>query len=249
MSNLIVRNVSGTGVFSIPSSDAELSAASAAFESILTGVADLEFSSCLAQIVDSEQGAQELTCIADGIEYDGSWFTTQVGLLRLAIEAEFLANASIENIGNVDFNIIEPKPFYRYVPQIDHIDNSFEVIYFKDQIPQGAQIEVYRYAGKWRGSSHGAYTRIGKRWRPDRLLRVGELSFDAGNYMKAARRGRSHFRFAYRWPAAPGSTAPAPGIRGPLSAFAVSTASLWERNHGCRLVIVPSPSGYHYNKS
>jgi hypothetical protein len=249
MSNFIVRNVSGSGVFAVPTSDAELFAASAAFEAILTGIADLEFSSCLAQIVDSEQGSPELTCVVDGVEYDGSWFTTQVGLLRLTIEADLLANSNIDNIGNIDFNIMEPKPFYRYVPQIDHIDNSFEVIYFKDQIPQGAQIEVYRYAGKERGSSHGAYTRNGKRWRPDMLLGVGQLSFNAGAYMKAFRRGRSHFRFAYRWPATPGSVAPAPGTRGPLSAFAVSTATRWERNHGCRLVIVPSPSGYQFNKS
>jgi hypothetical protein len=231
----------------MPNNDAELEAASVAFNGIMSGIADFDFGTCLAQIVDAN-GSQELTMIVDEFEYDGSWYTQALGILRLAIENDILAHASIDNIGSIDINLVKPQPCYLYVPQVDRVDNRTGFVYFKDEIPPGAQIEVYRYARKLRGSNHGPYIRNGKRWRPDQLLAVGQLTFDAGSFQRSAH-GRTHFRFAYRWPATPGSTAPAPGERGPLSAFTISTSNPHERLHGCRLVIVASPSTYGNNNS
>jgi len=247
MSNIIVRNIVGDGVFDIPTNDAELNAASDAFATILDGIADFTYETCLAQIIEVTEGSQELSLIIDQFTYDGSWFTTSIGLLRATIETALTDHANISSVGNTDINVVEPKALYTYVPQVERVDNWNGYIYFKDEVPPGAQIEVYRFARRDRGQIHGdpgPYTRIGKRWRPDQLLGVGALSFNAGIYQKHPLRGRTHFRFAYRWPATPGTAAPAPGIRGPLSAFTISTANPRERTHGSRLVIVASPSGF-----
>lgn len=244
MSNIIVRNIIGNGVFAVPSNNEELTAATQAFADILNGIADFTCETCVAQIVDISPNSQELTMISDLFTYDGSWFTTDIGLLRVTLQTALTDHANILGIGTVDINIVKPKPLYTYVPQVTRIDNRNGVIYFKNDTPPGAQLEVYQFARKNYNDTHGPYTRKGKRWRPSQLLPVGARSFNANNLQKHNARGRTHFRFAFRWPAPPGSTTPAPGNRGPLSAFTISSATPWERANGTRIVIVASPSSF-----
>jgi len=86
MSNIIVRGVVGDGVFAIPTTDTELNQASAAFAAILNGIADFTYETCLAQVLDASPNPQELTLIIDQFTYDGSWFTSDIGLLRTTLE-------------------------------------------------------------------------------------------------------------------------------------------------------------------
>lgn len=252
MSNIIVRNVIGTGVFAIPTSDAALYNACAALQSILGGVANFTFQSALVQVVDTPLLPQEMMFLIDVFEDFGSWVSPDIGTLKTRLSSAFSSNPQITSFGNIDVNIYEPYNIYKMVPQIDRIDSHAGIIYFKNEIPPGAQIEVYRYSRAWRGRLHGAgdYYCNGKRWRPDEMLARGQRTYNAGAHQRYYSQGRTHFRFAYRWPAPPGTLAPAIGTRGPLSAYAVSTtvASL-ERANGPLLIITASPSGYHYNFS
>lgn len=247
MSNIIVRNVVGTGTFAIPTSDAALCSACASLQAILGGITDFSFGSCLVQVIDQPSLPQELTFVVDAFKDHGSWLPPSVGDLRTRISSTLLLYPEITSIGNIDFNIFDPYSIYTMTPQVEKIDAG--IIYFKNEIPPGAQIEIYRYSRKPRGRIHRTYVCNGKRWRPDEMLPVGQLSYNAGVHQRHVVQGRTHFRFAYRWPAPPGSAAPAVGKRGPLSAYAVSTATYWERTHGTLLIIVPSPSGYWYDWS
>jgi hypothetical protein len=248
MSNFIVRNVVGTGVFAIPTSDTELYDAAAALQAILNGVAGLRYETALVQIVDIEPNPEEMTFVADAFTYNGSWIPANLSAFRTAIMTALIAHPNIDGLGDFNMNLVEPKRLYTYVPQVDRVDNRNGIIYFKDEIPPGAQIEVYRYARKLHNSSHGPYTRVGKRWRPDQLLPVGGLQYDASDDLRSpSSGGRTHFRFAYRWPDPPPSNGP--GQRGPLSAFTISTANNRERSQGCLLVIVASPSSYNNETS
>lgn len=248
MSNIIVRNVVGTGAFATPTSDTQLYTACASLQSILSGIPNFTFGSAVVQISNTPPSLDEMLFLIDAFEDSLSWVSSDVNSLRTTIQAAILANPQITSIGEININMYEPYGTYKAIPQIDRIDSVAGMVYFKDQIPSGAQIEVYRYSRARRGRTHRGHVCNGKRWRPDEMLARGQLSYNAGAHIRAPRNGRTHFRFAYRWPAPPGTLAPAIGTRGPLSAYTVSTSVLIERPTGgsSRLIIVASPSAYKY---
>jgi len=147
----------------------------------------------------------------------------------------------------MEIKLVQEGGFYNQFPEIERVDDTSNmIVYFTKAAPLGAQIEVMKYTPHYTGEHtatppKGPYTsRLGKRYRPDRLLAVGATSVDLSAEGRQSK--RCHFRFAYRWPDP--DNAGGPGVRGPLGTTTISTAALQERQQLTFLIINPSPSGF-----
>jgi hypothetical protein len=247
MSTITVRNVIGTGPFLLPTSGVMLDSASAAWRTILDGIANLTYSGAYAMVVNAPGAAtEELMLIVERWFYESDICKPQstVAQLRTAVAAALTAHANITTYGDIDIQMWREGVFYEQAPRIERINRSTGVVYFEDRVPADAQIEVYKFTRHIPAPSHEGGTpyppRLGNRYRPDRMLAVGQITWTVPA-MFLQRRTRNHFRFAYRWPEPPNTPQPAPGVRGPLSPVGISTATSGERAYGSRIYIVPSP--------
>jgi hypothetical protein len=225
-----------------------LDAASAQWRSILAGVANLSYDSAYAMVVNTPGAAQEEQVLV--VEtwvylYDICKPESTVEQLRQAVRAALSLDPNVTSFGDVDITMLRQGAFYEQAPRVARVDRWTGTVYFEDRIPPGAQIEVYKFTRHPAKSGHDGGTpypaRIGNRFRPDRMLAVGQTSWTVPAMFMGLQRGRNHFRFAYRWPEPPNTPAPAPGVRGPLSPVGLSTASQGERTWGIRALLVPSP--------
>lgn len=132
----------------------------------------------------------------------------------------------------------------QHAPVIAHVDPTVNaLVTFVDPtglIDDGWQIEIYKYSAH-RPGIHGdndQLIRLGKRFRPDRMLAVGATSWTVPVALQL-QRFRSHFRFAYRWPEAPGVAGP--GTRGPVGQFTVSTSRSSDRSYAGTYLFLQTP--------
>jgi len=243
MSNIFVRNIVGTGVFQSPTIDSNIDSIDTAVNTILSGITGFAYLNAQSQIINAEGANQEIAVLISAFSL-GGLINPDAASVRSAISSAFLADPDISSIGVIDIRNIPEGGFYNRYPEIDHIDDGIGYVYFKGPIPPGAQIEAWKYTkhftGPHTGSLHPYTPRIGKRYRPDRLLAKGSLMLDLSTAFRVLR--RSHFRFAYRWPVANNGTGA--GVRGPLGPTTISTAVPWERGQGGLLVINPAPSNF-----
>ncbi len=248
MSNIHVRNVIGTGPFTLPTSGTMLDAASSAWRSILSSITNLSYSAGYAMVMNTPGSSEEEVLVVENWNYlhDICNPESTVEQLRQAIRGALSLHPNVTSFGAVDISMLRQGAFYEQAPRVSKLDYHTGTVYFEDRIPPGAQIEVYKFTRHKKHPDHDQGRpfppRLGHRYRPDRILAVGATSWtvpDAllGKYYY----GRQHFKFAYRWPAAPGTPAPAPGIRGPLSPTGISTGSAGEISHTVRIILCPSP--------
>ena len=240
MSSIIIRNIVGTGAFAVPTTDDDMDSLDAAIRTILDGVSGFSYLDSKGDTYNLDGEATEVIAIISAISYNGA-ICPNTTTLRSALQSAFLADASVTSIGNIDINIIQEGGFYERYPIIERVDDAAGIVYFTDNTPPGAQIEVYKYSPHPTGTHGDPYpSNIGKRYRPDRLLAKGAIQINLGTEILTKR--RSHFRFAFRWPIADNSGGA--GVRGPLNDTTISTAVPRERLQGSLLIINPAPSGF-----
>lgn len=240
MSNIVIRNIVGTGPFSIPTSDQSVRSLDDAIRDILDNITGFYYLDSKGDVNNIEDQSAEVIAIISAFSYNGE-ICPSTAAVRSALSNAFLADANVTSIGDIEIKIVQEGGFYERYPSIERVDDINGFVYFDNNIPPGAQIEVYKYSAHPTDDGEDGYpSRIGKRYRPDRLLAKGQLQIFLGDQIKSVR--RNHFRFAFRWPIPdnPGG----PGVRGPLGPVTISTAVPRERTQGGLLVINPSASGF-----
>lgn len=252
MSSITVRNVVGTGVFAMPTSESAANAATAALKSILNGITWLYYEDARV-LVGAPQFSvsQELMFVIKTFFYDGS-VVPNTNALRIAINSALIANPNISSVGTINIEYNDPgDPFWHQWPEIEWIDTVNSIVQYVNQIPAGAQIELAKYTKHNRGphASHiTVYTdHIGKRHRRMIRLPVGGVQINLTPYIRHASSSNSKrnvFRARFVWPAPPGTLAPAPGVVGPLAPYGVMTGSDWEQRHILPILMEAAPSFY-----
>jgi len=252
MSNIFVRNVVGTGSLAMPSTQDALQAATAYWGTILGNIAGLTYNDYYALIQHNQEGEEELVLYCGDFRYDSTIRPSPTPGSGSCAELLFLlqsvlnADPSVTSYGDIDIQMFFQGVFYEQAPRLEHVDPASGIITFEDRIPQGAQIEIYKYTMYKPRADHtggGGPTyppRKGQRYRPDRMLAVGQRVWTVPTAL-ILNRLRNHFRFAYRWPNAP--TVSGAGTRGPLAPWSVSTSCAHEQGQGNRLTVFPTPSG------
>jgi hypothetical protein len=239
MSNIVIRNIVGTGPFSTPTSHQAIQALDDAIRNILDGIANFRYLGSKGDINNIEDQAAEVIAIISAFSYNES-ICPSTSAVRLALSSAFLADPNITSIGDIEIKLVQEGGFYERYPAISRVDDINGIVYFEDNVPPGAQIEVYKYSAHPTSDGDEGYpSNIGKRYRPDRLIAKSSLQIFLGDQIKTVR--RNHFRFAFRWPVPDNSGGP--GVRGPLGPVTVSTAVPIERTQRGLLVINPSASG------
>lgn len=250
MSNIIIRNITGTGPFAFPTTLDQLQTMDGEIGSILAGVPGFYYLNAKAQILENPSVPPEIIAVIESFMYGGVIVPT-VATVRSAIYTAFTANPNITGIGNIDIRLVPEGGYYYKYPQVDHIDVVNAIVTFVNDVPPGAQIEAYKYSKHNTGdhyipspTPHYVDPRKGKRYRPDRTMAKGSLVLNLSNAIRATR--RNHFRFAFRWP--PPNSPIGPGVRGPLGPFTISTTVPTERAQGGALLIYsPSPCSFAHN--
>lgn len=245
MSNILIRNIVGTGPFQIPTTPDDIESLDNAINAIVGAIPNLTYKNAKGQLGSNIGSPDELMAIVESITYNGV-IVPPTSALRAAVQAAFTSNPNITSIGNIEIRILLEGAFYNIYPQVASVDAVNAIVSFVNDIPPGAQIEAYKYSKHYAGEHQGSFAnysdRLGKRYRPDRLLGKGQLQIDLSSTIRLRR--RSHFRFAYRWlPPQNIAGVPGVGVRGPLGPLTVSTTTPWERSQGTFLLINPSPSG------
>jgi hypothetical protein len=246
MSSIIVRNVIGQNDFAIPATESEADAATSAFRTMLDGIAWLHYDDARVLLISNEgDPTPELLFLVSTFFYDGTLVPT-TNSVRAALQSAFIGEPNIISVGDINIDGMDPgQVFWHQWPEIDHIDSTNGVVYFKDNVPAGAQIEMAKFSKHARGAHSGYSDRKGKRYRRSVTLPRGVLSVDLSPLILGVR-GRNCFRFRYVWPPPHGALAPAKSYIGPLAPYGVVTASLNERIFGATLFIEAGPSLYSH---
>jgi hypothetical protein len=245
MSSIVIRNIVGTGAFSVPTTQDDLETLNDSIKDIVNNIPNFRCLSARGDMLSVDGEVAEVLAIIGTFTYNGS-VVPDTSALRTAITNGFLADPDITSIGDMEVKLVREGGFYNQYPEIERVDDTNAIVYFTQEAPLGAQIEVMKYTQHYTGAHPhqdplGPYTsRLGKRYRPDRLLPLGATSVDLSAEGRQHR--RCHFRFAYRWPVPDNSGGP--GVRGPLGTTTISTAVPRERLQLVRLIINPAPSGF-----
>lgn len=108
MSNILVNNVVGTGIYEIPATNNALDAASAGFAAILIGVTGLGFADVLAWVRDSApsgggEGTRILCCYIRTYEMGGSICPSEAAtdVLFSDIKQQLELDENIVSIGDI----------------------------------------------------------------------------------------------------------------------------------------------------
>jgi len=122
VSNLLVSDVVGTGVYAIPSTDVQLTSCNNGLAAALATVPGLNFERAIALVKDSggpsgAEGTRTLNCLIAGVRYGGEECPdeTECDALFAAIEAAlefciFPPGSAISSIGLQEFNIVDYIP-------------------------------------------------------------------------------------------------------------------------------------------
>jgi len=107
MSNILIRNVVGQGTYSVPETGAALALADAGFETLLSGVALLNWVNVRAMVEDAEGGSRTLSCKIEEFAYDTSECPSESVLdgLSTAIKNVLEASALITTVGDISYDM------------------------------------------------------------------------------------------------------------------------------------------------
>jgi hypothetical protein len=107
MSNILVRDIVGQGTYAVPETGAALSLADAGFETLLSGVALLNWVNVRAIVEDTEGGSRILSCKIEEFAYNTSECPSESVLdgLSTAIKNALEASASITTVGVISYDM------------------------------------------------------------------------------------------------------------------------------------------------
>jgi len=110
MSSIFITDVEGTGVFSVPSSDSELGAATVAFNALLSSVSGLSYGGIYAWVktADGSSASRTLNCLLSGMTYFGEVCpdATEVETLTSQIESALLSSPSLDSLNIQEVNLV-----------------------------------------------------------------------------------------------------------------------------------------------
>jgi hypothetical protein len=119
MSNIFITDIVGTGTYSIPTNDAELAAATAGFDAILSGVANFAYDRVLAWVEDQAgpngaEGIRTLNCLVEKFTYltKECPSETEVDTIGAAIEAALEADANITSIDQQQYHLFQAGAYF-----------------------------------------------------------------------------------------------------------------------------------------
>lgn len=111
MSNIFVREITGTGIFAVPTSDAELQAATVGLAALISGVPGLSVAAIIGWVetADGVGPSRTLNCLLSNFTYSGEFCpdTTEVTTLTAAIESALTASANISAVDGQQVSIFE----------------------------------------------------------------------------------------------------------------------------------------------
>lgn len=119
MSNVFITKIIGNGTYAIPTNDAQLAAATAGFDALLSGVAGLAYDRVLAWVEDQEgpdgaEGVRTLNCLIEKFTYLTKECPSEaeIDTLGLAMEAALEADASITSIDQQQFHLFQAGAYF-----------------------------------------------------------------------------------------------------------------------------------------
>ena len=119
MSNIFITEIVGASTYAIPTNDAELAAATAGFNTILSGVANLAYDRVLAWVEDAggpdgAEGVRSLNCLVEKFTYLAKECPdeSQVDTMTAAIEAALEADVNITSIGQQQVHIFQAGAYF-----------------------------------------------------------------------------------------------------------------------------------------
>jgi hypothetical protein len=119
MSNIFITDIVGSGTYAIPTNDSELAAATAGLNTILSGVANLDYDRVLAWVEDTggpdgAEGVRSLNCLIEKFTYltDECPSESEVDTMTAAIESALEADANITSIGIQHVHIFQAGDFF-----------------------------------------------------------------------------------------------------------------------------------------
>jgi len=149
MSNIFITDIVGT--IGIPGTDAQLAAATATLDGLLSGVANLTYDRALAWVEDQggpdgAEGTRTLNCMVEKITYltQECPSEAQVDTMTAAIEAALEADASITSIGEQQCHLFQAGAYFLW-----NRDSAGGFVYpntITDDIVVGGHADP---AGKW----------------------------------------------------------------------------------------------------
>lgn len=107
MSNILIRSITGTGTYEVPESNAALAFAGIGLETLLSGIALLNWTNVEALVETTETGLRTLSCKVCDFAYDTSDCPTEAVLdaLSIAIRDTLDASEEIDFVGNISYEL------------------------------------------------------------------------------------------------------------------------------------------------
>jgi hypothetical protein len=116
MSNIFIANIVGNGTYAVPESDAELTAATAGLDTLVSGVVNFVYSRVLAWVetIDGVGANRCLNCLIEQFTYGGDECpsTAETVLMTAAIETELENDPGITAIGNQHVHIFAAGAYF-----------------------------------------------------------------------------------------------------------------------------------------
>ena len=119
MSNIFITDIVGTGTYAIPTNDTELAAATAGFDTILSGIPNLSYDRLLAWVEDAggpdgAEGIRTLNCLVEKITYltKECPSESEVDTMTTAIEAALEADANITSVNQQQCHLFQTGAYF-----------------------------------------------------------------------------------------------------------------------------------------
>jgi hypothetical protein len=116
MSNIFVANITGTGTYAVPESDAQLTAATAGLDTHINAIPNLDYARVLAWIetLDKAGAPRTLNCIIEQFSYTGEECPDAAETITLtaAIAAELIGDANITAVGSQQVNLFQAGTYF-----------------------------------------------------------------------------------------------------------------------------------------
>jgi hypothetical protein len=119
MSNIFITVIVGSGTYAIPTNDTELAAATSGLDTLLGGVANLDYDRVLAWVEDfggpdGAEGVRSLNCLVEKFTYLTKECPSEaeVDTMTAAIESALEADANITSIGNQQVHLFQAGAYF-----------------------------------------------------------------------------------------------------------------------------------------